>query len=254
MNDYELLLNFGKKENLGIPFSIRLASLENSTSIEGKSFATFKNIKLVDGVIDTQYDSFDTLEHLAKEYIKTHNNESKPGKRFGVSYLGYGKEYPQSGFVGYEVNTSAGEQSVIKIQLAKDENGWKVVNRLNANQIHQAHPVLAQVEGNLRTVEGVKARKVAAQKLETYLNEQALIENIRATSLSCYLTQTAHKASCRAVYGLKVGDKVECHNKNYLLINEEGKWKFESDILDTQKVDGNSGELVPRKPFFMTCQ
>ena len=253
LNDYELLLRFGKKEDLGIPVSIRLASLKNGTSIEGKSFATYKNIKVADGVLDTQFDSIDTLEILTKEYITTQNSETRLGMRFAASQFSYGKNYPQSGFVGYEVTTSVGEQSLVKIQLAKDENGWKVVNQLNANQIHQAHPVLAPIEGNLRTVEGLKARKVAAQKLEAYLNEQALIDNVRATSLSCYLTQSAHKASCRAIYGLKVGDKVECYNKNYLLINDGSKWKFESDILDTQKVDSISGELVHKKPSFMTC-
>jgi len=252
-NEYELLLSFGKKETLGIPFSIRLASLKNGTRIEGKSFATYKNIRVVSGVLDTQFDSFDTLDELAKKYIATKNSETKLGMRFNVSQLNYGEDYPQSGFVGYEITTSLGEQSLVKIQLAKDENGWKVVNQLKVNQIHQAHPVLGHIEGGLRTVEEPKARKVAAQKLETYLNEQVLIENVRATSVNCYLTESAHKASCRAIYGLKVGDKVECHGKNYLLINDENKWKFESDILDTQKVDSITGELVDIKPRFMTC-
>ena len=254
IDNYELKLIFGNKESLGIPFSIKLISLKNGTNIEGKSFATYKNIRVKYNAIDTQLDSFDTLEYLAKKYIEAHSNESKLGVTFGIEYSSYGKDYPKIGFVGYEINTSTGEHSVAKIQLAKDKDGWKAVNQLSSNQIHQAHPPLIYIEGNLRTVEGVKAKKVAAQKLEANLNEQGIIENVRATSLSCYLTKKAHKASCRAVYGLKIGDKVECHNKNYLLINDGSKWKFEADILDTQKVDYNSGELIKKNPFSMMCQ
>jgi len=258
MNDYELLLSFGKKKNLGIPFSIRLVSLKNDTYIEGKSFATYENIRVVDDVIDTQFDSFDTLEHLAKQYIAKQSNEIKLGQVFGLAYLGYGKDYPKSGFAGYEAITGSGEQSIIKIQLAKDKNGWRVTNQLNANQIHQAHPVLTSIEGSRRTQEGVKARKAAGQKLEAYLNEKKIIGFVRSTSINCYLTETAHKASCRAIYGLKLRDEVECYDQNYLLTNDGNSWQFESEILANQKVHSISGELVtkkiPKYPFPMTCQ
>lgn len=252
MSDYELLLIFGEKESLGIPFSIKLVALNNGTNIEGKFFATYKDIKVVDGVVDLKSDSFDTLDHLAKEYIKLQDSEVKLGERFGITYTSYSDDYPKSGFVGYEVD--AGEQPLIKIQLAKSERGWKVENQLNANQIHQAHPVVVDIEGSLRTIEGLKATTIAARKLESYLNDEALIDDTRSTSVRCYLTKTAHKASCRAVYGLKANGNVECHNVNYLLSNNGEGWMLETEILDTQKVDYNSGELVSKKPFSMNCK
>lgn len=253
MSDYELLLVFGEKESLGVPFSIKLVDLKNGTNIEGKFFATYKDIQVVDGTIDLQSDSFDTLDHLAKEYIKTQYSEIKLGERFGVTHTSYSDdEYPKSGFVGYEVDT--GEQSLIKIQLAKNESGWKVANQLNDNQIHQAHPVVVDIEGNLRTIEGLKATTAAARKFESYLNDKALIDATRSTSVRCYLTKTAHKASCRAIYGLKENGNIECYNVNYLLSNDEENWRFESEILVTQKVDYNTGELVNKKPFAMNCQ
>lgn len=252
ISDYELLLIFGEKESLGIPFSIKLVALKNGTNIEGKFFATYKDIRVVDGTIDLKSDSFDTLDHLAKEYIKIQYNDVKLGDRFGVTYTSYSDDYPKSGFVGYEVD--AGKQSLIKIQLIKNERGWKVANQLNANQIHQAHPVVVDIEGSLRTIEGLKATTAAARKFESYLNDQALMDATRSTSVRCYLTKTAHKASCRAIYGLKENGNVECHNVNYLLSNDGKSWMFESKILDTQKVDYNSGELVSKKPFSMNCQ
>ena len=207
-----------------------------------------------EGAVDVQFDSFDTLEYLAKKHIETNVGDASIDEKFGISYSSYGEEYPKSGFVGYEINTSTSERSLAKIQLAKDVNGWKVVNQLDTNQIHQAHAVLKKIKGNLRTVEGVKASEVAGKKLEDYLNEQGLMPNVRATSVNCYLTKTAHMASCRAIFGLKVKGKIECQNKNYLLANQGSSWQVQSEILDTQKVDYTSGELVSKKPFTMSCQ
>lgn len=251
-SDYELFLAFGEKEYLGIPFSIKLISIKNGTAIEGNSFATYKDIRVVDGVMDLKFDSFDTLEHLAKEYIKKQYGEVEIGARFGITSTSYGSDYPQSGFVGYEVE--AVDQSIMKIQLAKDENGWKVVNELKASQVHQAHPVVTDVEGNLRTVEEVKATAVAARKFEEYLNDKSLIDTTRATSVRCDPTETAHRASCMAIYGLLVNDKLECRNINYLLINDGKKWSVESEILVTQKLDYTSGAIITNKrPLYMSC-
>jgi hypothetical protein len=252
--DYELQLLFGKKKNLGIPFTIKLVSLQNNTHIEGKSFATYENIKVTDGLLDVQFDSFDTLKYLAREYIETSHAGAKPGDSFGISYKTYGNGNPKTGFVGYEIRSSAGEESTIKLQLAKDDRGWKVVNQLTAAQIDQAHPVLTNIKGNLRTVEGEKANQMAAQALETYLNETKIMGSVRKTSVYCYLTKSAHKASCNAVYGLKVEKEVQCHSKNYLLKHEAKKWTLESEILDTQKVDYITGELVTTKPRSMMCK
>lgn len=251
MSDYELNLIFGEKESLGIPFSIRLVALENGTNIEGKFFATYKEIDVVDGAINLTSDSFDTLDYLAKEYIESEYKGVEVGGQFGATYTSYKDDYPKSGFVGYDNNT--GQYPIIKIQLAKDESGWSVVNQLKANQIHQAHPVVVDIEGDLRTVEGLKATTFAGRKLEAHLNDQNLIEATRSTSVRCYLTKAADRASCRAIYGLKKNGSVECHNTNYLLSNDGNDWRFESEILDTQKVDYNSGELVSKKPFSMSC-
>lgn len=249
LEGYDLALIFGKEERLGLPFSIKFVSLENGTNIEGSSFATYENIRVVDGALDLHWDSFETLEVLAQEFIELDNNVLTIDSKFGVSYSSFGEDYPKEGFVGYELTTQNGEKRVAKIQLHKDENGWQAINQLAANQIHQAHPIVAKIEGNLRTVEGRKATKVAAHVLEDYLNEQKMTNNTRATRMNCYLTKTAEKASCEATYGIRSGDEIQCHNKNYLLARVENKWGLVSEISDTQKVDYISGELVSKKNF-----
>lgn len=149
-SDYELILNFGKKENMGIPFAIKLTSKKHGTHVEGKAFATYKDAKIVKGDIDVHLDSFDTLKQLAAEYISKHNNQLKLGKSFGARYTNHGDDKRKSGFVSYKATTNSGKELLIKIQLLKDDNGWRVVNQLGGNQIHSAQPVLTDIEGSER--------------------------------------------------------------------------------------------------------
>lgn len=253
LSDYDLILNFGKKENLGIPFSIKLVSKKHGTHVEGKAFATYMDVKLVNGEVDVQLDSFDTLRYLAEKYISKHNNQLKLGKSYDASYVNYSEDKRKSGFVGYQATTTSGKEILVKIQLLKDDKGWRVVNQLSDKQIHSAHPVFTDIKGSMRTVENAKAEVVAAQKLETYLNEKNIIPMVRATKVNCYLTKAADKASCRAIYGLKDKDAINCHDKNYLLANDGKGWKVESDILATQRVDYRTGKLITNKPFSMSC-
>ncbi len=249
---FELELRFGQAESLGLPFSIRLTSADNGTNIEGKSFATYGDIKVTNGVIDTSFDSLDTLKHLASTYLDT-NEEFELGQHFGITLTAYGKDYPKSGFVGYEVTTKSNGQSVAKIQLAKDENGWRVANQLGLNEVHQAHPVFEMIEGNPRTIQEREATKIAAQELERFLSKQGSASSIRSTRVRCRLTKTMDKASCRAVYGVKASNKVECESKNYLLANAKDNWQVESEILDNQRVDRKTGELVTKEVLPASC-
>lgn len=114
-----------------------------------------------------------------------------------------------------------------------EQNGWEIANKLAANQIHSAHPVLTSLEGNLRTVEGAKAEHVAGQRFESHLQQQLLIGDTRGTSLRCYLTQSADKASCRSAANVETSDGSDCQRQNYLLTNQGSEWVYESDLLPT---------------------
>lgn len=290
MDNYDLMLKFGDKEALGIPYVIKLTSLTQNTNIEGKYFAAFNDVAIATNTegekqLNLNEDSLDLLKILATQYIAEQDATFDLGESFAVSYTGFGEDYPKSGFVGFESVKQAGvETQLKKIQLIKDKDGWRVLQQLKANQIDQAHAVIAEVTGNLRTVEGHKAKQVVGVKLEQFLNQENIMKNVRSTGVSCYLTKDASKASCRAVYGVvdmpdesdkpkdlnsKVGELVKsdnkvdammglltqatCHNKNYLLVNGDSGWQIESEILDTQKVNYKSGELEEHKPFSMHC-
>ena len=254
MDGYTMELAFGKANDLGIPFSIKLATNDPPrTDVRGGYFATFNDVRLKDGKVDLAYDSFDTLRHIACKYLNAKYTDIELLSDFNTSYKSNGDaDFPKTGFVGYEAITD-GAPKIVKLQLYKDEQGWRVANQLAENQIDQAHPFEAHSGKDERSLQASRARIVSALKLENYLNEQALMHKTRSTSVGCYTSKNLDKASCRAVYALKSSDEVVCMNKNYLLVRNDQEWHIEREISDTEKVDHATGELVSYKPFSMHC-
>lgn len=212
-----------------------------------------KDRKILNKKIDVDQDSPDTLKHLALKYIIKHNNQLNLGQNFRVSYITYVEDERKSAYVGYEATTKSGKETLIKIQLIKDFNGWRAVNQLRKNQINSAHPVWEDIQGTERRIDKTKAELVVAKKLESYLNNSDIISKVRTSSVNCYLTKTRHKASCRAVYGTKGKVFNDCHDKNYLLKKDKSYWIVQEEILSNQRVDYKTGELITKKPFSMSC-
>lgn len=253
MEDYEMQLSFANADELGIPFTINLVTKDARTNVKGRFFATFDDLLLQNGQVDRHYDSFDTLGYLTRQYLHTQSPDIQWHKRFGSSYLRTGESsYPQVGFIGYEVSIAGAAKSLVKVQLYKDENGWRVVNQLAENQIHQAHPV---AEYKITNKQKHAAKVVAALALEKELNQQSEMPKVRSTSFSCTLTKNKDKASCRGVYGVREADAddVVCKSKNYLLQQTNQIWQVEKAIADNEKVDYKSGVLKTYKPFDMHC-
>lgn len=256
LNNYEMELSFGKQTELGIPFSILLIVNEDSqTDVKGSYIATFGDIRIEDKQIDLTYDSFDTLKYVARQYLQHKYPNAQLLKQFGASYSGNNEEnHPKVGFIGYEVITADSIPSTVKMQLYKNENGWSVANQLADNQIHQAHPIDdAPLTGNQRSIQTQLAKVSAALKLEDNLNKQGLISKVRATTANCYLTKNLDKASCILVYRLSEEDEVVCRNQSYLLQSAGDNWTVEKEILENEKVDYNSGELVSYQSFRKIC-
>lgn len=254
MSDYQLVLEFGEPETLGVPFTIALTAAKNQTELQGSGFATFGDIKVVDGDLDLHYQSLDTLRLLARQYAAENYPDFTVGKTFGTTLYANGKANPATAFVGLEGGASDDQATTLKFQFRMGSNGWEIANELAANQIHPAHPVLTSLEGNPRTVEGAKAEHIAGQRFESYLQQQLLIDDTRGTSLRCYLTESADKASCRAAANIETSDGSDCQRQNYLLTNQGSEWVYESDLLPTQSVDYKSGKVVEgRGPSKYSC-
>ncbi|MEM7359386.1 MAG: hypothetical protein AAF431_09825 [Pseudomonadota bacterium] len=244
MTGYDLALSFGKQEELGIPFKIKLISSEHETDIEGHGFATFDDIQVRNKKVDPQADTMDTLEHLARDYLLQESPDLKLGKTFGSSIYHFGGSYPKSGHVGFEIHNNVDGVSTVRIQLAKDEAGWKVSNRLSEGQLPQAHPVPVEVERSERDVKKNAATLMIARHLETNLNQQNLMPKVRATRVHCNLLQGEQKGTCVTQYRLKNEESLECHDNRYLVAVSKGAWLVEKEIPITDKFDAETGKFI----------
>ena len=153
MDGYTMELAFGEANDLGIPFSIKLATNDPPrTDVRGEFFATFNDVRLKNGKVDLAYDSFDTLRHIARQYLNAKYTNIELLSDFSTSYKSNGDaDFPKTGFIGYET-VANGASTIIKLQLYKDEKGWRVANQLAENQINQAHPFEAHtVKDDLTT-------------------------------------------------------------------------------------------------------
>ncbi|MCK0163792.1 hypothetical protein [Marinobacter sp. S6332] len=254
MSDYQLKLVFGESEALGVPFTIELTAAKNQAELQGSGFATFGDIKVSNGKLNRRYESLDTLNLLARQYAAESYPDVTVEKTFGTTLHTSGNANPSTAFVGLEGRASDDHVIILKLQLLMEQNGWEVVNELAANQIHPAHPVLRSLKGNLRTVEGAKAAHVAGQRFESDLQQQLLVSDTRGTSIRCYLTKTADKASCRAAANVETSDGRDCQRQNYLLTNQGAEWVYESDLSPTQSVDYKSGKVIEgRGPSEYSC-
>lgn len=254
MSDYQLMLVFGEPETLGVPFTVELTAAKNQTALQGSGFATFADIKVVDGELDRHYQSFDTLRLLARQYAAENHPGFTVDKAFGTTLYNNGSANPATAFVGLEGGASDDQATTLKFQFRMGPNGWEMANELAANQIHPAHPVLTSLQGNLRTVEGAKAEHAAGQHFESYLQQQLLIGDTRGASVRCYLTESAENASCRAAATIETNDGSDCQRQNYLLTKQGSDWAYESDLLPAQSVDYKSGKVIEgRGPSKYSC-
>ena len=206
--------------------------------------------------VDLMSDDFAVLRHIGQEYIKhKYQRQNIQIKReFGIGYTSYGDlVYPKIGFIGYELINDKSEESLIKLQLYKNSQGWRVERVLENSKIHQANPTHIYESGHARTDQTGKAELAAAIVFEDWLNRENLIKDVRSTSMRCYLTKNLESASCRGVYGLQTDAGLKCHSKNYLLKSAAGAWKVVKEIRDDQKVSHSTGELVTHKPLPMHC-
>lgn len=230
-------------------FNITVLLLGATLSASMSSFAT-------EPEIDLTSDSFDVFTHLADKYIETHIKIEPFIKKstFGMGYTSFDDNvFPKVGFIGYEYTDSNEKDKLVKLQLFKSAKGWAVVNILANDKIHEASPTYTYKTDHMRSKQSGKAKVVAAQESEVWLNQQGNIHNVRSTSVSCYVTKDSSKASCHTIYGLKNDGKVSCFSKSYLLERELNVWKMIKEINYDQRVSYSSGELKVTKPFSKHC-
>lgn len=252
---YKLALVFGAREKLGVPVQIDLEITgANATRIIGRGFATFEDIHVVGNQIDLRWDSMDTVRHVAKEYVRHEHaaQEVEFEGEFGLVIRdpGTGTE-PKTAFAGYELSVAGAPTSLVKLQLQKDENGWRVANALPIDQIDDAHPLDTTIEGERART---RPEAVAGQMLEAKLQREQLMPKVRSTYVSCIASAEGGHGSCDTRYELSKSLSTPCYLQNYRLAYRGGSWVVVGELGPKERVDVSTGAIVKHEPSMFGCR
>lgn len=207
-------------------------------------------------VVDLSSDDFSVFRHLASEYLSEYFPEKQINSKieFGIGYTSFDNNlFPKVGFIGYELTDKNRKRTLIKLQTFKDIDGWRIVNTLDNNKIHQAHPTYIHKTEHVRTRSQSEAKLAAAIELEKWLIKQNIMSSVRSTQVRCYSSKNNIKASCHGVFGLKIAGNVECMSKSFLMVKQKGAWHAKQEISYKQKINYKSGEIESTKPFAKRC-
>lgn len=253
-SSYQLVLVFGAREELGAAVQIDLETTGKTASrIVGRGFATFDDIRVVGTQVDLRWDSLDTIRHVAKEYARRAQTSTQVEfeRDFGVIIRdpGTGTE-PKTAFVGYEISVAGAPTSLVKLQLQKDESGWRVANALPNDQIDDAHPLDTTSEGRpART----SAEAMAGQVLERKLQRERLMPTVRATYVSCTVSAADGHGSCDTRYQLSELLGRKCYLQNYRMAYRDKSWVVVDEIGPEDRVATKTGAIVKHKPSMFGC-
>ncbi len=254
VSTYKLVLVFGPRGELGAPVQIDLeVSGKNASRIVGRGFATFDDIRVVGDRVDLRWDSLDTIRHVAKEYARREqtSKEVEFERDFGVIIRdpGTGTE-PKTAFVGYEMSVAGAPTSLVKLQLQKDENGWRVANALPSDQIDDAHPLDTTSGGRpART----SPEAMAGKMLEVKLQREQLVSTVRGTYVSCLYSSEGGHGSCDTRYQLSERLGRNCYVQNYRMAYRDESWVVVGEIGPEERVEVRTGAIVKQKPSMFGC-
>jgi hypothetical protein len=226
----------------------------NPTRIVGRGHATYKDIRVWKDAVDLNWDSFDTLRHVALLYLqRAHGGaQIETSSEFGMHIVNPGDDHTfKTAFIGYELTVGGSNKGLTKLQLLKDEKGWRVANELPADQIHQAHPLQVNIDPSITSS---RPEAVAARALELKLQKQQLMPRVRGTHVGCYVGQKEARGSCDTVYELTDAFGIRCYGQNFRMEYVDGKWTVAGEIGLEERVDYRTGNVVSHEPSNFGCR
>jgi hypothetical protein len=251
----KLSLVMGPAESLGAEVEIELETDGPSpTKIVGRGYATYKDIRVWKDAVDLTWDSFDTLRHVAQLHLEREHGGAavETSNEFGMRIDDPGDDHTfKTAFIGYELMTGGSSNGLTKLQLVKNEAGWRVANELAADQINEAHPLQVKIDA---TVTSSEPEAVAARALELKLQKQQLMPRVRGTHVGCYVGQNEARGSCDTVYELAGTFGIRCHGQNFRMEYAGGKWTVAGEIGLHERVDYRTGKVVSHEPSNFGCR
>lgn len=222
-----------------------------------------------DNAVDLSSDKLDTIKYVGQEYIRS----AYPGKTvhfesLKVNWFSSGKKKAingkgeiQAGGHNAKFRVGNGPLQIRKLQLAKKNDKWQVVNELSADQIHEAHPLVVPHRNKPPYI----FTTIAAQHFEKhfYTQEGGWKKTKEPLFFPCGGGQReGQKGYCEVAYGIYYkGDykmngsfqHIRCSAKTYLFEQKNGKWVIEKILPANKKVNRRTIEVEDRKGDIWGC-
>jgi hypothetical protein len=255
MQGYDLAIKFGAATEFGVPFAIHFRTDKVAdTEVSGTGFATFEDVRVVDGKLDRTYDSFGILRYIAREYLRAaHSGEIEVLGHFGGRYSSSDKPFPHTGFLGLEYRVEGKPVQMAKLQMLKDASGWRVAHRLQDEQISEAHPLFSDPDSPPGPRSGTMLEVAAARFVEGQLQRDGLMPKVRYTDARCRQGRSHPWGSCRITYGLKNDGGKECRVHTLLMQFKDDHWQVVRMLENNQQIVHATGELEEYEPREPSC-
>jgi len=237
--DYDLKLTFGDEKDRMLEGEVLLESPEKDVRLKGNFKAKITGLRMVDGHPDLLSDSFETLRYAVKLYLqeKLGKDDVKVSDA-GGNFSGWFSKSKQVGGVDVKYRVGTDSERFLRVQLRKDENGWKVARELKGNELRRAHPLVDVDKGNFREY----LSYLASQRLEKDLQQEYPNSNFRTDLDSSVLSSPKHGiAEVKLSYWLLGTDKR--YSKKYLLRLVEDDWLVERTLSENEKLNTRTGTI-----------
>lgn len=224
--------------------------------------------------IDLSRDDLDTIKYVGQEYIKSAVPKSTfSGKDIhfespkvnwfssGKKKSANGKGEIQEGGYNAVFRVGDGPLQIRKLQLAKKNGKWQVVNELSEKQIHAAHLQAAPFRNKPPYI----FKAIVARHFEKHFyTQEGGWEKIKEPLFpSCRGgDREGKKGYCEVAYGIyykgdyKINGSFQhtrCSVKTYLFKQKGGKWVIEKVLPANKKFNRKTNEIIDRKGDVWGC-
>lgn len=242
---YSLKLEFGPEKDKKLPGKIKLVLPDEAKSTVAGTFeADIHGFRIVNGKPDLTADSVDTLEYLALREILKDDPDKRiedPDLRDGFYVIPGDATKPKTGYLEAAYRVAEAGPVVQRFQFVKDQEEWRVLRVLAANQLDEAHPFEAPTAASPPEKQMIYQ---SAARLEKDVVKKHPKKGLYGTAFEAGYNDKNRLGVCVASYRLAPDE--EPVKASYLFRRKNGAWTLERELAKSETVDIERGVIRKR--------
>lgn len=238
---YTLVLELGPERDRKISGKVYLALPdEQKSQIAGTFEAEVRGFRVVGGKPDLSIDAVDTLQFLAlREMLK--DDPDRPIKdlmfRHGRLDARPAAASPPTGYLEVQYSTGDSQPVAQKFQYVKENDTWRLVRALEADQLDEAHPF--QVPG-ARDAPARLFPYLAARRIETEVRKKNPGRLVNSVEFAARHSDKHSIGVCEASYKL---DEEQPVKTAYLYRQGAKGWSLVRELSKKERVNLATGKV-----------